>query len=223
MTQFVEIPASKNSLANRTPICGTGINDADYMVCPRINGKMLTCPFYQSWVSMIKRCYCPKLQARYPTYKDCSVTKHWLTFSNFKSWMTNQDWKDKQLDKDILVVGNKTYSPENCLFVSGQINNLLIDSSASRGKYPQGVSFHKRLRKYRSYCMVNGKQNHIGLFATPKEAELTYLKFKSLLIIKTANCQEALKTPRLRYALLRHAKIMTDRIKSITERDCDGE
>ena len=216
MTQFVEIPASKNSLANRTPICGIGINDADYIVCPRINGKMLTCPFYRSWVSMIKRCYCEKHHANFPTYKDCLVTKQWLIFSNFKRWMTSQDWEGKQLDKDILIIGNKIYSPENCLFVSGQINTLLIDSAASRGKHPQGVSFHKRLRKYQSYCMVNGKQNHIGLFATSKEAELSYLKFKSLLITKTANCQEALKNPRLRYALLRHAKIMTDRIKSIT-------
>jgi len=40
--------------------------------------------------------------------------------------MERQDWEGKHLDKDILIPGNKIYSPDRCIFVSSLIN-LLID------------------------------------------------------------------------------------------------
>ena len=62
MNTFVEIPASKMSIAKRTTIFGIGINDACYQVQPFINGKQVTCPFYRVWKNMMKRCYSKKLQ-----------------------------------------------------------------------------------------------------------------------------------------------------------------
>lgn len=47
----------------------------------------------------------------------CSVCEEWLTFSNFKRWMEQQDYEGKALDKDLLVSQNKTYSSETCVFV----------------------------------------------------------------------------------------------------------
>lgn len=43
------------------------------------------------------------------------------------------------LDKDILVAGNKIYSPETCLFVPNRINSLLI-RGVKTGPLPLGVS-----------------------------------------------------------------------------------
>lgn len=85
---------------------GMGFNDADYVVYPRINGKQIMCPFYSKWANMLKRCFSSKYQETHPTYIGCSVIKKWLTFSNFRSWMINQDWKDKVLDKDTLNIEN---------------------------------------------------------------------------------------------------------------------
>ena len=101
-------------------VWGVGINDADYSVCPRVDGIHINCIYYQTWQSMLERCYSSKYQAKHPTYKSCTVCEEWLHFSNFRSWMVGQNHKGKFLDKDILELGNKIYSPETCIFVTRQ-------------------------------------------------------------------------------------------------------
>ena len=43
------------------------------------------------------------------------------------------------MDKDILVKGNKVYSPDTCRFVPQYINSLLTNAAAIRGELPCGV------------------------------------------------------------------------------------
>jgi len=112
-----------------------------YTVKPTLNGKVQVCPYYACWNNMLVRCYSRSYLQRHPTYEGCSVEESWLTFSNFKAWMKQQDWKGKFLDKDILVLGNKVYSKDTCLFVSTAINNLLTDCRKSKGSCSLGVSF----------------------------------------------------------------------------------
>lgn len=57
--------------------------------------------------------------------------------------MLTKDWQGNQLDKDILNPGNKEYSPDNCIFVTQDINLLLNSRAKCRGKYPQGVSRYR--------------------------------------------------------------------------------
>ena len=217
MNTFIELPATKQSITSRTSTYGHGINDADYMVNQKVNGKKLMCPFYRAWKDMLTRCYSKKFQERYPTYLGCSVFKEWLTFSSFKSWMIKQDWEGKQLDKDLMVLGNKEYGPESCLFVSGAINALITDNSASRGCFPKGVCFHKKVGKYISQCAVNGKQKYLGYFTSIPEAEKAYLIFKSELIKRVAVDEEANNNPRLKSALLRHAELLKSKIKAMKQ------
>lgn len=93
-------------------------------------------------MSMLKRCYSENSLTANPTYLGCSVCEEWLTFSNFKSWMEQQDWEWKHLDKDLLVYQNKVYSPETCCFISSRLNTFLVKSDKIRGDYPLGVSLH---------------------------------------------------------------------------------
>ena len=44
-----------------------------------------------------------------------------------------------QLDKDILIKGNKEYNPNTCCFVDIRLNSLFTKDNAMRGKYPIGV------------------------------------------------------------------------------------
>ena len=215
INNFTEVPASKRSFSHRKLIYGIGINDADYVVQPILSGKRHRCPYYIAWSNMISRSYSERTQAMHPTYIGCSVTKEWLTFSVFKEWMKTQDWKGKELDKDLLMPGNKIYEPSACMFVSSQINSLLTDSAASRGGHPQGVCFNKEKGKCQSYCRANGKANHLGYFNTALEAEYTYLVFKSDLINRTASDGEAENNPKLKSALINHAKIFEDKSKDI--------
>ena len=197
---FPIIPANKSSLTRRKLVYGVGFNDADYIVKPKINGKEFTCHFYDKWKGMLGRCYSIKSHQRRPNYVGCTVVEEWLTFSNFKEWMTDQYWECKHLDKDILTQGNKLYSPATCIFVTPAINNLLLDHGARRGEFPVGACFHKASGKFLSKCSVNGKTKHLGLFATPEEASAAYKLFKYELIAETA----ILQTEPLRSALLNY-------------------
>lgn len=158
-------------------MCEVGINDAEYQtrLYTKIDGKknlLWTCPFYQTWTSMLVRCYSLKLHARYPTYAGCSVTKEWLTFSAFREWMAGQDWDGMELDKDILRPGNKVYSPDTCVFVPRALNAFLVDSAAARGEWPIGVYWDVQRGKFQSLCSnpFTGKRESLGRFACPDAA-----------------------------------------------------
>ena len=182
---------------------GVGINDADYTVCPRgQDGRQVMCPYYRTWHSMIERAYCPKLHAKRPTYVGVTVCKEWHSFMTFRAWMEAQDWEGKHLDKDIIVPGNKVYSPATCAFVSREINNLLTDHAAARGKLPIGVHWHRQVEKFQARVSENGKRRTLGSFTTPEAAHRAWRKEK-LRIVRTVarECDD----PRVSAGLLRHS------------------
>jgi hypothetical protein len=151
---------------------GIGVNDADYAVSPTINGKQVMCPFYQTWTNMLARCYDPKIQARQPTYVGCEVAPEWLNFMTFRAWMAGQDWRGMHIDKDLLIPGNRVYSPGACAFISRGLNNFATDHAAARGEWPIGVNWHKQIGKFAANCRnpFTGRLEHLGLFICPNEA-----------------------------------------------------
>ena len=183
-------------------IYGIAINNADYKVKPTINGKRTTCPYYRTWFNMIQRCYSTSFHKKWPTYAECSVTNEWLHFLTFKIWMEKQDWKGKHLDKDIMIPGNKIYSPDTCVFVSPRINTLLVDCKASTGKHPKGVRFNKADGKFIASMRVFGKSRYLGRFNDPDEASKAYRKAKRLHLLETAYCESDF---RVKWGLYRHS------------------
>ncbi len=171
-------------------VCGVGINDADYVTqkfetIDCADGKqkqklVWTCPYFQTWRNMIRRCYSAKLQERYPTYKGCTVSENWLTFSNFKDWMEKQDFEGKQLDKDLLFEGNKVYSADTCVFVTQMVNKFTIDSGAARGEWLIGVYWNKPKEKFLAQCSnpLTNRREHLGYFTCEQKAHNAWLKRK---------------------------------------------
>ena len=162
----------------------------------RDNGKMAFA--YKTWTGMIERCYSNKYVEKRRTYLDCYVCEEWHNYQNFKKWFDKNiiELKDKNervcLDKDILVKGNKVYSPETCCFVPNEINVLFTKTNKNRGLYPIGVYYKKKLRKYVSQCSEKiGKEKktqiYLGAFATPEEAFQAYKKHKEQYIKKVAD------------------------------------
>lgn len=142
---------------------------------------------YSLFLSMFNRCYSEKYQEKQPTYIGCSVAPEWHNFQNFAKWFDINNLKcgiNYQLDKDILVKGNKIYSPDTCCFVPKEINSLLLNNKAKRGKFPLGVWFEKD--KFISACHNKGKQIYIGSFDTPEEAFEAYKIYKENLIVEIA-------------------------------------
>ena len=172
-------------------VYGIGVNDADYAVRPKINGKKVMCHYYKAWAHMLQRCYGKKYQEHYPTYKGCSVCPDWLYFMNFRKWMIRQDWEGKQLDKDLLVRGNKVYSEDTCVFVDAMTNLFTTDSGRSRGDYPLGVSFHKPLGKFQALCSnpFTKKLEYLGLFTCEHQAHLAWKARKHELACELADLQ----------------------------------
>lgn len=129
---------------------------------------------------MLERCYSAKLQERYPTYIGCTVSEEWSTFSNFKAWMETQDWEGKQLDKDILVEGNKVYSADTCVFVTQTVNLFITDSNAARGECLLGVDWIGQAGKFRARCSnpFTKKRENLGRFAFEQEAYNAWAKRK---------------------------------------------
>lgn len=151
------------------------------------NGKMTKS--YVAWYNMLLRAYCPKYHVRRPTYISCLVAEEWLEYQDFAEWFENHEYSNHgyQLDKDLLIPGNKLYTPDRCVFVPQQLNKLLTDSGAARGQYKQGVRFHKGANKFRADVAISGKQKHLGYYDNELEAYNAYKKAKEQYVKDMAN------------------------------------
>ena len=175
-------------------VCGVGyIGVGKYKVSE--NGKHTKA--YEIWKAMLKRCYNSYCLNKQPTYTDCYVCELWHCYQNFAKWYEKEiyECKDEKmcLDKDILIKGNKIYSPETCVFVPNRINVLFTKSNKIRGEYPIGVNYCKRGNKLQVNCNIyeNGKkkQKHLGYFPLnkPFQAFTCYKEFKENYIKQVAD------------------------------------
>ena len=157
------------------------------------NGEQLDS--YKCWNHMLERCYSAKLQKKQPTYIGCRVCDEWIYYPNFKEWYDKSyyeiDGKTSQLDKDILIKGNKVYSKDTCIFAPNFINKLFIKRQNDRGELPIGVYYDKTSKKYKAQLSVfkDGKSTikGLGYFDTANEAFETYKQAKENYIKEVAD------------------------------------
>ena len=150
---------------------------------------------YDKWRAMIERCYNKKYQEKRPTYVGCIVCEEWHNFQNFAKWYEENYYgvkdEEMQLDKDILIKGNKIYSPQTCVFVPKRINDLFVDKKKNRGDCPIGVSYSKIHNLYKAEVTItkNKKAGHIflGLYNTPEKAFRVYKDYKEKIIKQVAD------------------------------------
>lgn len=175
---------------------GFGINDSEEIITWRIDGKKYFCPYYSKWRGALSRCN--NTNGLSPTYEDCEVSLDWKYFTDFKKWATVASFgrpKDLDLDKDILVKGNRIYSPETCVFVPSYVNRVLVDNRSNRGTLPWGVSYSpkdkrsksERIKPYRVEITSFNKRTWLGNFFTPEEAHAVWQLNKAEAIEKVIN------------------------------------
>jgi hypothetical protein len=167
---------------------------------------------YVKWSSLINRCYNSKIQNRQSSYIGCYVVEEWHNFQNFGEWYKEnwKPWMDKtwQLDKDILIKGNKVYSPETCCFVPKYINTIFSNRKKERGEYPIGVQ-----KVNNSFIVSVGKRNnqkHKGCYKNFEEAFQVYKKEKENHIREVADEWKEKLDPRVYNALYNHIIEITD-------------
>lgn len=177
----------------------------------RCSNKGILTREYIAWASAMNRCYSEKYQNKFPKYKDCTVCEEWHNFQNFAEWYTRQVGYDYgyDLDKDLLVMGNRVYSPKTCVIIPKEINNFLLLRKGDRGKYPLGVSFCKAKKQYTAYCSEKSSRNLIGYYNTPVEAHKAYKERKENLAKLLADKWEDFVDSKVTTALL-NFKITND-------------
>ena len=156
----------------------------------KINGKRTE--YYKYWQGMLQRCYDNKCKNKEQTYKDCFANEETYCLQNWGRWFEDNYYEVEgetlQLDKDILVKGNKEYRFDRMIFVPQRINLLFIKRDSERGDCPIGVSYNKNANKYVAYCGTNkDKVEYLGLYNTEEEAFKIYKEFKEQYIKQIAD------------------------------------
>ena len=158
MTYAIELFDEMKPKAKPTTNQHGGVNDLE-PVSKTIDGKNRHNPIYKQWHSMLRRAFCPKTHAKYPTYIGTTVSDEFMTFSKFDDWYRQQyGWgKGWEVDKDVKGNG-KHYSAETCILIPGALNSLLVDNDAVRGAFPAGVGWHEANGQLRAMVSENGKR-----------------------------------------------------------------
>lgn len=144
---------------------------------------------YYHWEGMLRRCYNKKYQDKKPTYIGCQVCDEWLSFQNFAQWYEENyyeiEGEEMNLDKDILVKGNKIYSPSTCIFVPKRINGLFTNKKLHRGDLPIGITKMNDNRKkpYQASC-CDGYGNRVKMYFTSVHEAFLWYKFNKELVIQ---------------------------------------
>lgn len=143
---------------------------------------------YQLWLSMLQRCY----YIDNMSYVDAKVSKRWHNFQTFCDdikQMSNWNTPGFELDKDLKIIGNKTYGRKGCSFVPREINMFYTGSKRIKNDLPTGVRYNpNNSNLYRAIICIDGKQKDLGGYTSVEEASERYRKEKIKLakrLIKT--------------------------------------
>ena len=189
---------------------GVGILGAKYP--SRVNGVKTR--EYKLWQSMLKRCYSDAYKKKHPTYEGCEVSDNFKSYEYFYEWCHKQIGFGNEgfdLDKDLLVKGNKVYSEDSCVFISQEINKILVKREASRGEYLIGVYWSKTNRAFKAQVSKNnGGSEHLGYFKTEIEAFKAYKTVKESFVKEQANKFKSQIDERAYEALMDYTVEITD-------------
>ena len=168
-------------------VCGVGILGTKY---PSREGDSNT-KEYMLWVDMLRRCYSDIFKKKQQTYEGCEVSENFKSYEYFYEWchkqigFSNQGW---QLDKDLLIKGNKVYSESTCVFIPQEINKVLVKREALRGESLIGVCWCKTKKAFKAQVSRSkGKSEHLGYFNTELEAFKAYKEAKESFVKEQAN------------------------------------
>ena len=122
--------------------------------------------FYQTWNSMMHRCYDKKAKS-YSTYgaRGITVCQDWHDVTTFIKWAENTYITDMTMDRKD---NNKGYSPDNCRWadLSTQANNQKMMKSNTSGY----VGISEKNGKWQANIKINNKTKYIGSFNNKIEA-----------------------------------------------------
>jgi len=163
----------------RSLVYGVGIND---VMIPYFTSTRT----WKTWSGIIRRTdkRDPKWvnQPGKEYYAGCTLDPRWYKLSAFKEWIEQwDDFENKEVDKDILIPGNRIYGPDTCLMVRPIVNAWF--KPTIKGDLPRGVSWNSCWKKgkspnpYRAQITpIGGKRTALGVYATIEESSAVFEK-----------------------------------------------
>ena len=160
---------------------GVGIND---VMIPYFTSTRT----WRTWSGIIRRTdnRDPKWinEQNKTSYVGCTLDSRWYKLSAFKEWIEQwDDFENKEVDKDILIPGNKIYGPDTCLMVRPSVNAWFKPTKHGGGDLPRGVTWNNSWKKGRSpnpyraqITPIGGKRTALGYYATAEEASAVFEK-----------------------------------------------
>lgn len=143
----------------------------------------------ETWHTMFKRCYSEFVHTNHQPYSSCFVNDDWYNFQNFAKFYVEDAHRlpGWELDKDLLVKGNKEYGPETCVFLPRDVNGYLKTNAKRRGNYPIGVRLHSSGNCFEALCRDDdSRQINLGKFLSEEDAFEAYKIFKESVIKQKA-------------------------------------
>ncbi len=187
---------------------GIGFNDRKYPT--KVKSKHTR--EYIFWTGFLSRSCSENTKNNQPSYKPCSVSENFKSYSYFYEWCQDQIGFDLgfDLDKDLIVKGNKIYSEEFCVFLPSEINRALCKNDKGRGGLPIGVFYNKKSKKFESRVRRNSNPVYIGSFDSEIDAFNSYKSEKESYLKHLANKYKGLIDERAYKALIDYSVSIHD-------------
>ena len=187
---------------------GIGFNDRKYPT--KVKSKHTR--EYIFWTGFLSRSCSENTKNNQPSYKPRSVSENFKSYSYFYEWCQDQIGFDLgfDLDKDLIVKGNKIYSEEFCVFLPSEINRALCKNDKGRGGLPIGVFYNKKSKKFESRVRRNSNPVYIGSFDSEIDAFNSYKSEKESYLKHLANKYKGLIDERACKALIDYSVSIHD-------------
>lgn len=173
------------------------------------------------WEGIKNRCKSNILYDRTFNYQGCSVCDEWKEFASFRKWFLDNLYivpgQRMEIDKDLLVKGNRVYSPETCCFLPRNINHAITILKNGKTNLPPGVSYTKYKETFEAKIdteYVKAKKR----FYTKEEAFKWYKTMKEYSIKMMAEEYKEYLPEKIYNALMRFEILETDSQMYINER-----
>lgn len=158
--------------------------------------------------NMKTRCYNQNYLNKNPAYNGCMVCDEWLdNRQSFFEWVDHNYYtcgaEQMDLDKDILLKGNKIYSPETCIFAPHSINTYFETLTRKPVYLPE-------LKKWKASMSLQGKTVTIGYFDTEEEAKQEYIRHKEASLLAKADLYKDRIPDKLYKAMVNRKIELTD-------------
>lgn len=176
-----------------------GFNGQGYIGIGKYNSNRKLNPAYLKWMSIWRRIG-QVGNPKFASYIECTMDIRWESLQDFSEFYYSCPYRqeDWELDKDIIVPGNKMYGPDTAAYVPTELNLFFVKRPKASG-LPRGVKRNKK--SFSSVIVIDGVSKILGVFYTIESAYDAYKNAKEADAARLADKYEGVVDPRVTAAL----------------------